>query len=378
MRELVARVQAALRRSRIAPVVRAGRRDRGPRAGHRPRPAAGLPGGRGRATREDAGLTPTEFRLLLTLAQQAGRAMSRDELQQRVWHVPYRPRDRSVDVCVRKLREKLDRRSTHTYLQTHYGVGYRFDAVPQRADASPAPGAPLLRPAARGRAQRRRGGDAVRRALRPLSRGGGPPGPHRGRRGSRRRAHRRPVAGPARDVRHPARPRGPARPGRRGRRRVRPHRGGRDPPRSLPGQDRAGRLARPGAHPAAGLRAPLRRHRPPPRPAQLPHRARGRVRPRGGGRPRAPRRPRTALRRRCGAARHRPRQGPARLPRAGGECHQGGRARARGNRRDDRARQCGRRPAGPPAPRAAAAGPWLPPPAGSPPLPGRRGPRRCA
>ena len=36
--------------------------------------------------------------------------MSRDELQQRVWNVPYRPRDRSVDVCVRKLREKLDRR----------------------------------------------------------------------------------------------------------------------------------------------------------------------------------------------------------------------------------------------------------------------------
>jgi DNA-binding response OmpR family regulator len=31
---------------------------------------------------------------------------------------------------VRKLREKLDRRSaSHTYIQTHYGVGYRFDPV---------------------------------------------------------------------------------------------------------------------------------------------------------------------------------------------------------------------------------------------------------
>ena len=40
--------------------------------------------------------------------------------------MPYRPRDRSVDVCVRKLREKVDQRSTHTYLKTPFGVGYRF------------------------------------------------------------------------------------------------------------------------------------------------------------------------------------------------------------------------------------------------------------
>ena len=57
--------------------------------------------------------------------------LDRDELQQRVWNVPYRARDRSVDVCVRKLREKLDRRSTHSYIQTQYGVGYRFDPTPQ-------------------------------------------------------------------------------------------------------------------------------------------------------------------------------------------------------------------------------------------------------
>ena len=57
--------------------------------------------------------------------------LDRDELQQRVWNVPYRARDRSVDVCVRKLREKLDRRSTHSYIQTQYGVGYRFDPTPR-------------------------------------------------------------------------------------------------------------------------------------------------------------------------------------------------------------------------------------------------------
>lgn len=78
----------------------------------------------------DAALTRTEFRLLSVLASERGRAMTRDQLQQRVWGVPYRPRDRSVDVCVRKLREKLDHRSAeYDYIHTHYGVGYRFDAM---------------------------------------------------------------------------------------------------------------------------------------------------------------------------------------------------------------------------------------------------------
>jgi DNA-binding response OmpR family regulator len=129
MRELVARVQAALRRSQIAPVV----------ARQGPIEVAGLyiDPDQQRAflvdddgERRDAGLTPTEFRLLWVLAENEGRAMSRDELQQRVWNVPYRPRDRSVDVCVRKLREKVDQRSTHTYLKTHFGVGYRFAPEP--------------------------------------------------------------------------------------------------------------------------------------------------------------------------------------------------------------------------------------------------------
>jgi DNA-binding response OmpR family regulator len=82
----------------------------------------------------DAGLTALEFRLLYALAAEPGRVLTRDQLQQRVWGVPHRPRDRSVDVCVRKLREKLDRRSAgYAYIHTHYGVGYRFDAVPAAA-----------------------------------------------------------------------------------------------------------------------------------------------------------------------------------------------------------------------------------------------------
>jgi two-component system alkaline phosphatase synthesis response regulator PhoP len=129
MRELVARVQAALRRSQIAPVA--------PRQGPIEAPGLLIDPDQQRAFlvddaggRKDAQLTPTEFRLLLVLAENAGRAMSRDELQQRVWNVPYRPRDRSVDVCVRKLREKIDSKSDYSYLKTHFGVGYRFAPEP--------------------------------------------------------------------------------------------------------------------------------------------------------------------------------------------------------------------------------------------------------
>jgi DNA-binding response OmpR family regulator len=77
---------------------------------------------------EDAALTVKEFRLLWTLAQSPGRVLYRDELQQRVWGTTYRPRDRTIDVCVRKIREKVDERSpAWTYVQTHYGIGYRFE-----------------------------------------------------------------------------------------------------------------------------------------------------------------------------------------------------------------------------------------------------------
>ncbi len=79
-----------------------------------------------------AELTPTEFRLLYTLAREQGRVLTRDELLQRVWGRRATHRDRTVDVFVRKLRDKVDRRaSRHTFLQTRYGVGYKLDPVPK-------------------------------------------------------------------------------------------------------------------------------------------------------------------------------------------------------------------------------------------------------
>src|SRR5438876_3546123 len=79
---------------------------------------------------ESADLTPTEFRLLYALALEQGRVVTRDELLQRLWGRRETHRDRTVDVFVKKLREKLDRRAPrHTFIQTRYGVGYRLEPV---------------------------------------------------------------------------------------------------------------------------------------------------------------------------------------------------------------------------------------------------------
>ncbi len=79
---------------------------------------------------ESAGLTRTEFRLLYALALEQGRVVTRDELLQRIWGRRETRRDRTVDVFVRKLREKIDRRTNdHTFIQTRYGVGYKLEPI---------------------------------------------------------------------------------------------------------------------------------------------------------------------------------------------------------------------------------------------------------
>jgi DNA-binding response OmpR family regulator len=75
-------------------------------------------------------LTATEFRLLYALALERGRVVTRDELLQRVWGRRATHRDRTVDVFVRKLREKIDGRTPrHSFIQTRYGVGYKLEPV---------------------------------------------------------------------------------------------------------------------------------------------------------------------------------------------------------------------------------------------------------
>jgi DNA-binding response OmpR family regulator len=83
-----------------------------------------------------AELTPTEFRLLYALALEQGRVVTRDELLQRVWGRRETHRDRTVDVFIRKLRDKIERQApVHAFIHTRYGVGYKVAAEPKPEDA---------------------------------------------------------------------------------------------------------------------------------------------------------------------------------------------------------------------------------------------------
>jgi len=63
--------------------------------------------------------------------------VTRDELLQKVWGRREAYRDRTVDVCIRKLRQKIDERATaHTFIQTRFGVGYKLEPVAKAATGS--------------------------------------------------------------------------------------------------------------------------------------------------------------------------------------------------------------------------------------------------
>jgi two-component system OmpR family response regulator/two-component system alkaline phosphatase synthesis response regulator PhoP len=126
MKELVARVQAAARRGARPAEVQRGDAIELEELRIEPREVQAYVDG------ESAELTPTEFKLLYTLAQEPGRVATRDELLQKIWGRRETHRDRTVDVFVGRLRDKIDRRaSKHTFVQTRYGVGYKLEAVPK-------------------------------------------------------------------------------------------------------------------------------------------------------------------------------------------------------------------------------------------------------
>ncbi len=77
---------------------------------------------------EEIHLTHTEFRLLLTLTDHAGRVLSREALLDQVWDQSFHGDERLVDVHVRRLRKKIELEpSAPTMLVTVRGLGYRLD-----------------------------------------------------------------------------------------------------------------------------------------------------------------------------------------------------------------------------------------------------------
>ncbi|MDF7627605.1 response regulator YycF [Leuconostocaceae bacterium ESL0723] len=78
---------------------------------------------------QDIELTHREFELLFYLAQHIGQVMTREHLLQQVWGYDYFGDVRTVDVTVRRLREKIEDNSSHpTWLVTRRGVGYYLRA----------------------------------------------------------------------------------------------------------------------------------------------------------------------------------------------------------------------------------------------------------
>jgi DNA-binding response OmpR family regulator len=83
-------------------------------------------------------LTAREFEILHLLVQ-SDRVLRREEIYERVWGYAMAHGDRSVDVFVRKLRQKLESASPGwKYIHTHFGIGYRFEAQAPEPEPEPA------------------------------------------------------------------------------------------------------------------------------------------------------------------------------------------------------------------------------------------------
>ena len=123
-RELVARVRALLRRKNLA--------DRPPSSLHRGQLMIDPTAHRVTMERQTVELSALEFRLLHFLASHPGMVFSRDQLLDRVWGTERSVTPRSVDVYVRRIREKIEKDSNRpAYVETVHGVGYRFAAGEQ-------------------------------------------------------------------------------------------------------------------------------------------------------------------------------------------------------------------------------------------------------
>lgn len=123
--ELVLRVGAVLRRVRQSPPADAG--GKVVRVGPFSVDTAAA---RAQVSGEELDLTPTEYRLLLTLMERRGRVQSRRQLLEAVWEVTANITTRTVDMHVQRLRAKLG--AGADWVETVRGFGYRFRTEPPR------------------------------------------------------------------------------------------------------------------------------------------------------------------------------------------------------------------------------------------------------
>jgi two-component system response regulator ResD len=146
-RELVARVRAVLRRASAPAVALDGQGARPDRAGQAVQPGAGIapPGdvefleypdfrinltSRELTVRGETVPCPAkEFDLLWLLASHPDRVFTREALLEKVWRFDYYGDARTVDVHIRRIRQKIEPNPEQpAYILTVWGVGYKFSA----------------------------------------------------------------------------------------------------------------------------------------------------------------------------------------------------------------------------------------------------------
>jgi len=127
-RELLARLRAITRRraggiAGPAPALRFGRLEIAPEARQLRRDGEPVP------------LTGYQFDILLLLARNAGRVMSRDAILERLKHEAYESFDRSIDVHVSRIRAAIEDDPRHPRrLLTVRGAGYQFARLPEDSE----------------------------------------------------------------------------------------------------------------------------------------------------------------------------------------------------------------------------------------------------
>jgi DNA-binding response OmpR family regulator len=121
--ELMARIEAALRRAASAPA------ERPRRIQHRDL-IADLDEHRVRLRDVEVHLTPTEFRLLAYLLEHAGKLVTHRQVLESVWGGGYNADVHLLRMTIRNLRHKLEAVTPgESYITTEYGVGYRLTAA---------------------------------------------------------------------------------------------------------------------------------------------------------------------------------------------------------------------------------------------------------
>lgn len=123
MREVLARIEAVLRRSDCAPVEKNARRLEFENM------TIDMDSFELTVNGKKVDTPPKEMELLFYLASTPNRVYTRNQLLDEVWGFDYFGDSRTVDVHVKRLREKLEGASEKWSLKTVWGVGYKFEVV---------------------------------------------------------------------------------------------------------------------------------------------------------------------------------------------------------------------------------------------------------